>query len=178
MGCRSRDEQRDIKLSLSRLTCGGHRSGDLTSCWDWSCQGKEQGFEMRKEIDYACVCVCLHKKRAAEALCFWNLSFIPPSLSVVVLSPLWRVFLQQGKLRHCLDHLSLFCGVTSVCSLYSGSADFHVWKYILEICFRLDFHKRITNTLLTTPFSTVWTRVGATPKGANIKREAWPLCAL
>lgn len=58
MGCRSWDEQRDIKLSLSRSTCRGHRSGDLTFCWDSSCQGKQQSFGMRrKERDYACVCV-------------------------------------------------------------------------------------------------------------------------
>lgn len=112
MGCWSWDEQRDIKLSLSRLTCRGHRSGDLTSCWDQSCQGREQGFGMRKkEIDYAYL--------SAQAERCWS-SLLPP----VVLSPLY----QQQKLRHYLVHPSVFSSATSVCSLHSGSTNFQMSK--------------------------------------------------
>lgn len=68
MGCRSRDEQRYIKLSLSRLTCRGHRSGDLTGAVTET--SRALGWEGRKETMHVYM-------SDAEALSFWNLSFIP-----------------------------------------------------------------------------------------------------
>lgn len=93
MGCRPWDENGDLKLSLSRLTCSGYRSGDLTSCWDWSCQIKEQGFRMRRrERGYAFVYV------SARTLSFWNLKFRLQWVCLLLSSPLWHVCFIKGHI--------------------------------------------------------------------------------
>lgn len=71
MGYWSWDEQQDIKLSLSRLTCMVHRTGDLTSCSDRSCQGKEQGIFVSAE-ETQTLLFCLGAQIFILSLYLWN----------------------------------------------------------------------------------------------------------
>lgn len=128
------------------LDTQGAQSGDLTSCWDWSCQGKEQGFgTRRKRRDY--VCVCLHKQRAL--LSPLEPFIYSPSLPVCCPPSTVTCLFQQGKLRHCLVLPSFFC----IC-LYSGRTDFILsqcpwWTVTGKKCktpWKLSLYNRITNT--------------------------------
>lgn len=76
---------------------------------------------MRKEIDYACVCVFAQVERGWSALLLEPLIYPPKSVCCRPRSLVSAVtcLFQQGKLRHRLDHLSLFSRDTLVCSLHT-----------------------------------------------------------